>query len=140
MQNLKPLRTRILSLALSVAMVFTSFPITAFATEGDTPTQAPSNILTITRTITAFDELGEGFKKPVIFDGYTYTRNVELNTAFEELKLPTELSVTVEKTTTTTTPPASSEQTSSEPISSVPTSSEPISSVPISSVPTSSEP
>lgn len=138
--NQKPLRTRILSLALSVAMVFTSFPITAFATEGDTPTQAPSNILTITRTITAFDELGEGFKKPVIFDGYTYTRNVELNTAFEELKLPTELSVTVEKTTTTTTPPASSEQTSSEPISSEPISSVPISSVPPSSVPTSSEP
>ncbi|MEG1458006.1 MAG: hypothetical protein RSJ40_01755, partial [Acetivibrio sp.] len=102
MERQKKLRARILSFALSVAMVFTTLPATVFAEGGDTSPQTPSTIVTTERNITAFDELGEGFSKPVLFDGHTYMRNVELNTAFEEVGLPTVLSVTVEKTTTTT--------------------------------------
>ncbi|MEG0649384.1 MAG: hypothetical protein RR764_06040 [Oscillospiraceae bacterium] len=108
MQNQNKLSTRILSLALSAAMALTSFPVAAFAVEGNTPPQAPSGNTTTTRAITAFGELGEGFEKPASFDGHTYVLNVKANTPFAEVKLPTELSVTVEKTTTTT-PPAKDE-------------------------------
>ncbi|MEG1877244.1 MAG: hypothetical protein RR146_06695 [Lachnospiraceae bacterium] len=58
----KKLRARILSLVLSAVMVLTTFPTTVFATEvKDDP--APE------RTITAFDELGEGFLKSTFSGG-----------------------------------------------------------------------
>ncbi|MEG2082697.1 MAG: hypothetical protein RR011_05665, partial [Oscillospiraceae bacterium] len=105
MQNHKKLSARILSLALSATMVFTSFPATVFAAEGDAA-PGTSGIEKTTRTITAFDELGEGFAKSVPFDGHTYVLDVKAGTPLSGVKLPTELSVTVEKITTTASAPA----------------------------------
>ncbi|MEG1050309.1 MAG: hypothetical protein RSE24_07200, partial [Oscillospiraceae bacterium] len=113
MQNETKLSTRILSLALSAAMVFTTFPQAAFAAEGDAPSQAPSGTITTTRTITAFGEIAEGFEKSEPFDGHTYVLNVKENTPIGEVKLPTELSVTVEKTTTSA--PAAKKTPAAEP-------------------------
>ncbi|MEG2054457.1 MAG: hypothetical protein RR052_05885, partial [Oscillospiraceae bacterium] len=106
MQNQKPLSTRVLSLALTAAMVATMMPQAVFA-EGTAPIDASG--VTTTRTITATGELGEGFSKSVPFDGHTYVLDVKANTPFENVKLPTELSVTVEKITTTVTPSSNDE-------------------------------
>ncbi|MEG1779596.1 MAG: hypothetical protein RR263_05780, partial [Oscillospiraceae bacterium] len=136
MQNHKKLSARILSLALSATMVFTSFPATVFAAEGDAA-PGTSGIEKTTRTITAFDELGEDFSKSVPFDGYTYIRNVALNTPFEELKLPTELGVTVENTTITKGEPAAPSDTEPAPAADEPASTEP---APAADEPASTEP
>ncbi|MGX8835154.1 beta strand repeat-containing protein [Amedibacillus sp. YH-ame6] len=102
----KKLSARILSLVLTVAMVGTMMPSTVLAAEGEAAL-GTSSTEKITRTITAFDEL-EGYTKSVPFDEHTYAVSVALNTPVEKIKLPTELSVTVESTTTTT-PPAKDE-------------------------------
>ncbi|MEG2144785.1 MAG: hypothetical protein RRY40_05585, partial [Oscillospiraceae bacterium] len=103
MEKQNKLSTRLLSLTLSAALIFSTVPATVFATDGNAP-EAPSGTQTTQRTIMAFDELGGDFSKSVPFDGHTYVRNVELNTPLEEVGLPASLSATVEKTTTTTPP------------------------------------
>lgn len=112
MKHKKP-SARILSLALSAAMLCSTMPTTVFAAEGDAPLGA-SSVEKTERTITIFDELGGDFTKSVPFDGYTYALTVQLNTPIEQIKLPTELGVTVERTTITTHPEKEEVQDSGE--------------------------
>lgn len=89
---------KFLSILLVVRMVFTMLPATVFAAECDTV-----NVGSVGR-ITAFDELGGNFERSVPFDGYTYALSVEKGTSVEDLNLPDELGVTMERTSTVTTP------------------------------------
>lgn len=109
----KKLSARTLSLALSAAMLFSMMPTNVFATSGGIPIGA-SSIEKSEKTITAFDELGDGLTKSVPFDGHTYALTVKLNTPIEEITLPTELGVMVERTTITTQPEKDEVQDSGE--------------------------
>ncbi|MDD3230518.1 MAG: hypothetical protein PHE09_15065, partial [Oscillospiraceae bacterium] len=78
------------SLFLSVCMVVTMLPVTAFAETGTKDSGAP---LGTSGEITAFVELEENIA----------VQTVDLGTAKDDLNLPKNLAVTVTKTVTTTT-------------------------------------
>lgn len=101
MQKHKKMSARILSLALSVAMVTTMLPMTVFAAEGDAPLGASA-----VGTIQSFDKLGGRFIPAVGKDApdHVYGLSVEPNTPVEDLNLPDELTAMVARTTTVSAP------------------------------------
>lgn len=93
MHKTKNLKERILSLALSAAMIATAMPITAFAEESVEPTQVGM--------ITSFDKLEERFIHSLGENApeHVYGLTVKLNTPFEEIQLPAQLSAMVQRVT-----------------------------------------
>ena len=102
MQKHRKLKARILSLALSVAMVATMMPTTVFAVEGDGVAPGVSSV----GEIQSFDKLEDRFI-PNIGEGaspHIYGLTVELDTPYTDLQLPSELTAMVARTTTVSTP------------------------------------
>ena len=99
MQIHKKLRARILSLALSVAMVTTMMPATVFAAEGGNVAPGTSSV----GTIQSFNKLEKPFVANIGKDAdpSIYGLTVEQGTTLEELNLPTELTAMVARTTVT---------------------------------------
>ena len=89
----KKASARILSLALSAAMVMTMIPTTVFAAEGDGVAPGTSSV----GTIQSFGTI-EGYTKSVPFDGRTYAITVKQGTPFEEVVFPKTLTAMVART------------------------------------------
>ncbi len=96
----KKLKARILSLALSVAMVTTMIPTTVFAAEGGNVTPGASSV----GTIQSFDKLEDRFIPSTGENApdHVYGLSVALDTPAEDIQLPTELTAMVARTTVTT--------------------------------------
>lgn len=99
MQKHKKLSARILSIALSVAMVTTMLPATVFAAVGDVLLGASP-----IGEIKSFDKLEDRFIPSTGKNApdYVYGLSVALNTPVEDLNLPNELTAMVARTTTVT--------------------------------------